>query len=121
MSKSMKAMGVVRRTSHSFCMVLLLLSCGELSAQNQEHRIRNIVLVHGAWADGSGWKFSPTAKRRLSPAPTGFTTTCRRLATVEMKGYFLPSAKPPSVSSCTVITSGPVIRPAMMGLSGTVS
>jgi pimeloyl-ACP methyl ester carboxylesterase len=27
-----------------------------LSAQNQEHRIRNIVLVHGAWADGSGWK-----------------------------------------------------------------
>jgi pimeloyl-ACP methyl ester carboxylesterase len=27
-----------------------------LSAQNQEHRVRNIVLVHGAWADGSGWK-----------------------------------------------------------------
>jgi pimeloyl-ACP methyl ester carboxylesterase len=27
-----------------------------LSAQNQEHRFRNIVLVHGAWADGSGWK-----------------------------------------------------------------
>jgi len=27
-----------------------------LSAQNEEHRIRNIVLVHGAWADGSGWK-----------------------------------------------------------------
>jgi pimeloyl-ACP methyl ester carboxylesterase len=39
----------------------LLLTCGalsaqNLSAQNQEHRIRNIVLVHGAWADGSGWK-----------------------------------------------------------------
>ncbi len=56
MSKSMKAMEVVRRTSHCFCMVLLLLFCAELSAQNQEHRIRNIVLVHGAWADGSGWK-----------------------------------------------------------------
>jgi pimeloyl-ACP methyl ester carboxylesterase len=28
----------------------------ELSAQNGEHRVRNIVLVHGAWADGSGWK-----------------------------------------------------------------
>jgi pimeloyl-ACP methyl ester carboxylesterase len=23
---------------------------------NEEDRIRNIVLVHGAWADGSGWK-----------------------------------------------------------------
>jgi pimeloyl-ACP methyl ester carboxylesterase len=32
------------------------LTCGVLSAQNQEQRIRNIVLVHGAWADGSGWK-----------------------------------------------------------------
>jgi pimeloyl-ACP methyl ester carboxylesterase len=27
-----------------------------LAAQNQEHRVRNVVLVHGAWADGSGWK-----------------------------------------------------------------
>jgi hypothetical protein len=27
-----------------------------LSAQKEEHRVRNIVLVHGAWADGSGWK-----------------------------------------------------------------
>ena len=40
----------------SLCIVLLLLACGTLSAQNQEHRVRNIVLVHGAWADGSGWK-----------------------------------------------------------------
>src|SRR6202167_3445249 len=36
--------------------VLLVLACGPVSAQNQEHRVRNIVLVHGAWADGSGWK-----------------------------------------------------------------
>jgi len=36
--------------------VLLLLTCRALSAQNEEHRVRNIVLVHGAWADGSGWK-----------------------------------------------------------------
>jgi pimeloyl-ACP methyl ester carboxylesterase len=28
----------------------------EDSAQNKKHRVRNIVLVHGAWADGSGWK-----------------------------------------------------------------
>jgi pimeloyl-ACP methyl ester carboxylesterase len=30
--------------------------CSVLSAQNEGHRIQNIVLVHGAWADGSGWK-----------------------------------------------------------------
>src|ERR1700719_2571963 len=56
MSKSMKAMRGARRISQSFCIVLLLLTSGPLSAQNQQHRIRNIVLVHGAWADGSGWK-----------------------------------------------------------------
>src|SRR6202043_2260682 len=56
MSNSMKAMRVVRGISQSLCIVLLLLTCCALSAQNQQHRIRNIVLVHGAWADGSGWK-----------------------------------------------------------------
>src|SRR5256885_1760124 len=40
----------------SFCVALLLLTCCALTAQNEEHHIRNIVLVHGAWADGSGWK-----------------------------------------------------------------
>src|SRR6478735_10843026 len=40
----------------SLSIALLLLSCCALSAQNEEHRVRNIVLVHGAWADGSGWK-----------------------------------------------------------------
>ena len=42
--------------SLSLCVVLLLLTCRALSAQNEAHRIRNIVLVHGAWADSSGWK-----------------------------------------------------------------
>src|SRR6476661_9593236 len=46
----------IRRFSQSLCIVLLLLSCCVLSAQNEERRVRNIVLVHGAWADGSGWK-----------------------------------------------------------------
>src|SRR5580698_512884 len=55
MSNSMKPLQVVVRISQSLCIVLLLLTCGVLSAQNQEHRVRNIVLVHGAWADGSGW------------------------------------------------------------------
>jgi pimeloyl-ACP methyl ester carboxylesterase len=49
-------MRAVRGISQSLCIVLLLSTCGVLSAQNQAHRVRNIVLVHGAWADGSGWK-----------------------------------------------------------------
>src|SRR3989441_1594487 len=50
-------MRVVRAMSRSGCIVVLsLLPCRALTAQNAEHRIRNIVLVHGAWADGSGWK-----------------------------------------------------------------
>jgi pimeloyl-ACP methyl ester carboxylesterase len=56
MDNSMKPMRVVLRTSQSLCIVLLPLTCGVLSAQSQEHRVRNVVLVHGAWADGSGWK-----------------------------------------------------------------
>jgi pimeloyl-ACP methyl ester carboxylesterase len=56
MLKSMKVMRATRAMSYSLCIAVLLLSCGALSAQNQAHRVRNIVLVHGAWADGSGWK-----------------------------------------------------------------
>src|SRR5213080_4224622 len=44
----------LRRISQS--LVLLLLPCCTLSAQSETGRVRNIVLVHGAWADGSGWK-----------------------------------------------------------------
>ena len=40
----------------SLCVLLLLLTCSPLWAQNESRRIRNVVLVHGAWADGSGWK-----------------------------------------------------------------
>src|SRR5213596_596623 len=46
----------IRRISQFLCIVLLLLTCGTLSAQSDKGRVRNIVLVHGAWADGSGWK-----------------------------------------------------------------
>src|ERR1700756_2005623 len=56
MSNSRKLMRAVRGISQSFCIVFLLFTCGALSAQNQAQRVRNIVLVHGAWADGSGWK-----------------------------------------------------------------
>ena len=56
MSNSMNGVRAVRGMSGCLCVVFLLLTCGALSAQNQDHRVRNIVLVHGAWADGSGWK-----------------------------------------------------------------
>jgi pimeloyl-ACP methyl ester carboxylesterase len=49
-------MRMIPGISHSVCVALLLLTCRVLSAQNEAHRVRNIVLVHGAWADGSGWK-----------------------------------------------------------------
>jgi pimeloyl-ACP methyl ester carboxylesterase len=55
MSNSMNGMRVVQGMSRSLCIGLLLLTCGALSAQTDQ-RVRNIVLVHGAWADGSGWK-----------------------------------------------------------------
>jgi pimeloyl-ACP methyl ester carboxylesterase len=56
MTDSRKARRVVGGMSRSLCIALLLLTCSVLSAQKEEHRVRNIVLVHGAWADGSGWK-----------------------------------------------------------------
>jgi pimeloyl-ACP methyl ester carboxylesterase len=56
MSNSIMAMRPVRAIFQSLCIALLLSTCGALSAQSQEHRVRNVVLVHGAWADGSGWK-----------------------------------------------------------------
>jgi len=56
MSNSTKPMRVARGMSQSLCIVLVLLTCRALAAKNEDHRVRNIVLVHGAWADGSGWK-----------------------------------------------------------------
>src|SRR6059058_3803911 len=44
------------RGTQSLCIVLLILTYCALSAQKESPPIRNIVLVHGAWADGSGWK-----------------------------------------------------------------
>src|SRR5580704_4199511 len=56
MSNSMKPGRPVRGIRQSVFAFLLLLTCGVLSAQNPERGVRNIVLVHGAWADGSGWR-----------------------------------------------------------------
>src|SRR5262249_7184458 len=48
-------MRVVQAMSQSL-FILLLSASFALSAENQAQRVRNIVLVHGAWADGSGWR-----------------------------------------------------------------
>jgi len=39
-----------------FIISISLLSCFTVAAQKEAPPVRNIVLVHGAWADGSGWK-----------------------------------------------------------------
>jgi pimeloyl-ACP methyl ester carboxylesterase len=38
------------------CVALLVFSSGVVTAQKEKPRVRNVVLVHGAWADGSGWR-----------------------------------------------------------------
>jgi pimeloyl-ACP methyl ester carboxylesterase len=52
----MKTGRILQGISLSIGIVLLLLSPYASSAKNNAHHIRNIVLVHGAWVDGSGWK-----------------------------------------------------------------
>jgi hypothetical protein len=63
MSHSVKPMRAARGMTRLACIALVLLGCCALSVQslsgqknNEEYRDRNIVLVHGARADGSGWK-----------------------------------------------------------------
>ena len=56
MTGSTKTRSLTRGISYCVFTIVFLLMCCALSAQNEQHRIRNVVLVHGAWADGSGWK-----------------------------------------------------------------
>jgi pimeloyl-ACP methyl ester carboxylesterase len=56
MRNSTMSMPIVRELSQFLCIIFLLLTCCARSAETEEHRVWNIVLVHGAWADGSGWK-----------------------------------------------------------------
>lgn len=56
MSNSIQPIRIVTRISQALCIALLLSTCAALYAQSQPPRVKNIVLVHGAWADGSGWK-----------------------------------------------------------------
>jgi pimeloyl-ACP methyl ester carboxylesterase len=62
----MNAAPAVRALFESLWIAVLLLTYCAISAQNlsaqnvatqnHDHHVRNVVLVHGAWADGSGWK-----------------------------------------------------------------
>jgi pimeloyl-ACP methyl ester carboxylesterase len=57
MSNSMKATHVPREILKSLDIILLLMVAGSaLYAQSAAPHVKNIVLVHGAWADGSGWR-----------------------------------------------------------------
>ena len=53
MNHSVKSARYVRKAPQAV-LILLLLTSVALPAQNQASRVRNVVLVHGAWADGSG-------------------------------------------------------------------
>src|SRR5208283_1069013 len=39
-----------------FVYMALLVTLAVTTVQAQYHPVKNVVLVHGAWADGSGWK-----------------------------------------------------------------
>jgi hypothetical protein len=52
----MKVKPVSQRLPPFLYAVLVISTCYGVSAQTDAHRVRNIVLVHGAWGDGSGWK-----------------------------------------------------------------
>jgi pimeloyl-ACP methyl ester carboxylesterase len=56
MTNPIGSMQAVRKTSQFLGILLLLFACSALSSQDEQHRVHNIVLVHGAWADGSGWR-----------------------------------------------------------------
>lgn len=48
--------GITKWGALSLGIVLLLAACCTSWALSEGQHVRNIVLVHGAWADGSGWK-----------------------------------------------------------------
>jgi len=77
-------MRVVRGISLSLCIVLLLLTCRALSAQNQEHRVRILFWFTVAWADGSGWKGFTT-----SSSKTAITSVSSRNRKLRLKTMWL--------------------------------
>src|SRR6202051_2179355 len=91
--KSMKnAKGLMRR-SHGkeksymtalvrICLVAMLFFAskeGLMSQTNQEQRVRNVVLVHGGWVDGSGWEGVYNALKK-----GGYEVTVVQIATASL-------------------------------------
>jgi hypothetical protein len=76
----MNGMRVAQGMSQSLCIVILLLICvalftQSLSAQNQDHRVRNIVLVHVSTAAGEPLTPVPAllhGSHRLRSWPAGW-------------------------------------------------
>ena len=56
MTIPVRTAAAIRGVTHLICLVLLRLASSAISAPDEAQRIRNIVLVYGTWADGSGWK-----------------------------------------------------------------
>jgi len=47
---------MIKKLPIAFSGIILLAFCNTAFAQKAAPPVRNVVLVHGAWADGSGWK-----------------------------------------------------------------
>src|SRR5580692_9557176 len=63
----------------TICLVAMLLFAskeGLMSQTNQEQRVRNVVLVHGGWVDGSGWEGVYNALKK-----GGYAVTVVQIAT----------------------------------------
>jgi pimeloyl-ACP methyl ester carboxylesterase len=56
MNNSMNPVRAAQGMSLALCIAFLLLPSCALAAQDAHHPVKNIVLVHGAWADGFGWE-----------------------------------------------------------------
>jgi pimeloyl-ACP methyl ester carboxylesterase len=56
MRNQFKGMRVIGKLSCLVSILVVLFACRPLFSQNGGRLVRNIVLVHGAWADASGWR-----------------------------------------------------------------
>jgi pimeloyl-ACP methyl ester carboxylesterase len=86
MSNSRKAIRVARGISQSVCIALLLWTCCAHSTQNQKHRVRNIVLVHGAWRRKPSWMLVATKDRAINPDLERWYATRAKSHKVEVSG-----------------------------------
>ena len=65
MSKQTKIYGVVTLATALMGAILLLEGTVRVAAAAPPTGIKNVVLVHGAFADGSGWEAVARSSRRM--------------------------------------------------------